>query len=230
MYHSFLSACLCTGCKSTQIRRCHQPVLSPPAQSTGLADTGYTGGLFSGPWHGAVMWHLEGHSTFLLLLPPAAAGLEMIISIISTPAATGNTEEPPADTGISQCANHCVHKFCHKTLLPGEIYALNQRKTGGKRQKCWSGWARAAPHPRLNVLAESNTHSSCAQNSWVAHRGLKHRETHPECPEENPQSTPLVFANNCTLKITGTSIWHKVMPRSTFPCFCFSMDAESCLK
>lgn len=52
-----------------------------------------------------------------------------------------------------------------------------------------------------------------AQSSWVAHRGLKYSETAPECPEENPQSTPLAFANNCAfadlnsaLKITRASI------------------------
>lgn len=41
-------------------------------------------------------------------------------------------------------------------------------------------------------------HSLCAQSSWDAHGGLKHREPDPKPPEENVQFTPFVFSNNCT--------------------------------
>lgn len=150
------------------------------------------------------MWHLEGHSTFLLLLPPAA-GLGYDYFYYFYPCWCRHYQETPCRHQNLTVQIICVRKFCPKPLLPGEMYALNQRTTGGTRQNCWPGgpgqllspgsvsWLKALISFGLLII----TMVSATHSSWVAHRRWKHRETDPECPEEKPQSTPLVSPNNC---------------------------------
>jgi len=58
----------------------------------------------------------------------------------------------------------------------------------------------------LIITMVSAIHSLYAQSSWDVHRGLKHRETDPERPEENVQFTPFVFSNNCACAYLSLSI------------------------
>lgn len=154
----------------------------------------------------------------------------MIISIISTPAAIGTTKERPPSRRHQDLMVHkslCA-QILSKNSSPGRNFCPKPKENRWKQAEvlAWGGQGSPSPQAQcpgckgrsllglLIITMVSATHSSsCAQSSWVAHGGLKHRETDPECPEENPQSTPSVFPNNCASadfsrapKVSGTSI------------------------
>lgn len=79
---------------------------------------------------------------------------------------------------------------CPPVLCTGE----NAPRSGLAERPGRKGWSLSG---LLIITMVSAIHSLYAQSSWDVHRGLKHRETDPERPEENVQFTPLVFSNNC---------------------------------
>lgn len=71
--------------------------------------TGYAGVLFSRLWHWAVMWHLESHITFLLLLPQAVNLDYCYYYYYFYPCCyRHNHRNPPSDTRISLCKSLCA--------------------------------------------------------------------------------------------------------------------------
>lgn len=179
------------------MRSHHQP-MSSPAHSTGL--TGWTHrGFFSG------LWHLESHIAFLLLLPPAVGlGYYYYYYYFYSCCYRHYRRNPLRYQHLTmQIAVHTEfwskkkRKRKSQPLLPGGIYALNQKKTGGNQQRESPGTGEAglpstvhqSEPPRaglpaawpqglfllglLIVTMVPAIHSSHAQSSWDVHGGIK---------------------------------------------------------